>query len=62
MDLSKISNIVVGGIDIKDYPEFSDSFIESAYYNSRPMTEIELDKLNSDYPDFVYEKVVESLY
>jgi hypothetical protein len=62
LDLSKIDNIQVAGVDTKDYPNFCDSFIESADYDGRAMTEEELDELNSKYSDFVYEKVIQSLY
>jgi hypothetical protein len=62
MDLSKISNVTVTGIHKWDYPDFCDAYIESADYDGRPMTEIELEKLNNDFPDFVYERVIESLY
>ena len=61
MDLSKISNVVVGGIDFSDYPDFSDSFIESAYFDGKPMSEKELEELNKD-GEFVYESVIKSIY
>ena len=62
LDLSKISNIQVAGVDYHDYPDFCDSYIESAVYHGREMTEKELDELNENQRDFVYEKVIESIY
>ncbi len=62
LDLSKIDNVTCGGIDYSDYPDFSNSYIESADYDGREMTEKELDELNSNYSEFVYSKVIESIY
>ncbi len=62
LDLSKIDNVTCGGIDHSDYPDFCDSYIESADYDGREMTEKELDELNNNYGEFVYSKVIESIY
>lgn len=62
LDLSKIDNIKTCGIDMSDYPDFSDAFILSAEYDGREMTENELEELNENHRDFVYEKVIESIY
>lgn len=61
LDYSKISDIKLAGIDTKDYPDFTDAFIESASYEDRDMTDEELDRLNDDH-GFVYEKVLEHIY
>jgi hypothetical protein len=61
MDYKKIDNIKVEGIDINDYPAFCDAFISSAYYEGKPMTEAQIDKLNED-ADFVYECVLNQLF
>lgn len=60
-DHSKIYDIEVEGIDFNDAPDFSDAYISSARYYSRPMTEQELEELNED-RDFVYSKVQETIY
>lgn len=60
--LNLIDNIKVDGIDTKDYPDFADAYISSADYDGKEMTEEQLETLNSDYPDFVYEKVMESIF
>jgi hypothetical protein len=46
MELEKISNIELGGIDTKDYPDFCDAFIESAEYNGVELTDAEIEELN----------------
>ena len=61
MDYRKIDNVVVEGIDTKDYPEFCDAFISSADYNGKPMTEKQLDNINNN-SDFVYSQVELNLY
>jgi len=48
MELSKIENVVFGGIDMSDYPKFCDAYIESAEYNGRPATEAELEIMQED--------------
>jgi len=48
MDYKKIDNIEISGIDMKDYPDFCDSFIISADYDGKPMTDEQLDELNED--------------
>lgn len=61
MNYKKIDNIEVDGIDTKDYPDFCDAFIVSADYNSKPMTNKQINKLNED-TDFVYECVNNNLF
>jgi hypothetical protein len=61
LDYSKITDISVAGIDMRDYPDFCDAFIEEAYYDGRPMTDEELALLNED-SDYVYECVERQLY
>ena len=48
LDYNKISNVFVGGIDMEDFPDFCEAYIESADYENREMTEEELDILNED--------------
>lgn len=47
LDYTKITNIQLDGIDTRDYPDFSDAYIESAYYDGEPMTDEQLDELSS---------------
>tara|TARA_R110000868_G_scaffold12709_2_gene60227 strand:+ start:144 stop:344 length:201 start_codon:yes stop_codon:yes gene_type:complete len=61
LDYRKISNILVGGIDMEDYGDFCDAYIESADYDSREMTEEELEAINED-SQFVNEAVFSQLY
>jgi len=61
LDYSKISNVSIGGLDMQDYPDFCDAYIESADYEDREMTDEELDILNED-GEFISINAHESLY
>ena len=61
-DLTLIDNIELDDINTKDYPDFCDAFISSADYDGREMTDEELDVLNSEYSEFVYDQVISSLF
>ena len=62
IDFRLIDNVVVSGIDYKDYPDFCDAYISEADYDGNPMSDEMLDDLNTDYRDFVYEKVYSHLF
>jgi hypothetical protein len=61
LDYEKISNVFVGGIDMEDYPDFCDAYIESADYDNREMTDEELDILNED-GEFISEHAHSQLF
>jgi hypothetical protein len=56
-----IDNVVVEGIDFKDYPDFTDAFISSADYNGKEMTDEMLDMINEDY-DYIYDKIQRQIF
>lgn len=62
LDLNQIDNIEVDGIDTRDYPDFTDSFIGYADYKGKEMTDEQLDCLNDNYSDFVYEATMNHLF
>ena len=61
MDYSKIDSIEIDGVDMKDYPDFCDSYISYAEYNGKEMTDEQLDEINED-SDFVYQCVMDKLF
>lgn len=61
IDFTKITNVVVEGIDMNDYPKFCDAYIESADIDGVPATETELDIINENY-DFLYDAIQGALY
>lgn len=56
LDYSKIDNIEVDNINMKDYPDFSDAYICYAEYDGVEMTDDQLDEINED-SQFVYEQI-----
>lgn len=62
LDLSKIDNVELDGIDSSDYPDFSDAFISSADYDGLEMTDEELDWVADNHSDFIHEKVINNLF
>ena len=61
MELDKISNIELGGIDTNDYPDFVDAFIESAEIDGVELTDAEIEELNCN-SEFVYDCVLKHLF
>ena len=71
LDLRKIWDVVVGGIDMahraEDYPDFPDAYIKSAEYEHSPgkfrdLTQSELDYLNSEEPNWVYQQIWDQVH
>ena len=72
LDLTKIIDVAVEGIDTKDAPDFVDAFITqglyldrvegTSRYRYRPLTEEEIDFINEHHSDFVFEQVEKTLY
>ena len=54
-DVNKLDEIIIGGLDVRDYPDFCDAYIESATYEGVIMTYKQLDELNEQEPSFVNE-------
>lgn len=57
LDLNKVHDVEVEGIDLSDYPDFCDAYISFATYDGREMTPEELEALN-ERRDFVYEQIL----
>ena len=62
MDVTKISNIEIEGIDHTDHPDYCDAFISSADLDGVEMTDKQLDDLNNNYVYFVYDAVLNFIY
>lgn len=60
---NNIQEIELDGIDHKDHPDYVDAFITYAEFeDGTELTSEELDELNDEHRDFVYELVFESLH
>jgi hypothetical protein len=62
MDFAEIEQVEIDGIDWEDYPDFVDAYIVSATYMGVPLTDAQIDELNSDFYEFIYEKLQEKLF
>ena len=52
-------SIEVDGVDMRDYPDFCDAYIDYAEYaDGTPLTDAELDLLQNQESDYVYELVI----
>jgi len=60
--LKEVEEMEFSDVDNSDYPDYSDAFVESATYKGREMTEEELNELNDDYRDFVYQKLMDWVF
>lgn len=61
LDYSKIEDVEVVNIRAYDAPDYVDAFIESASYDGREMSDVELELLNED-SSFIYDHVIAKLY
>ena len=59
----EVTNIELGGVDMSDYPDFCDAYVESATFNGVELTEEQLETLNDndDTRMYVNENAYESL-
>lgn len=57
----EVSGYSIADVDTRDYPDFVDAFIEEAYVDGEPATEIQLDALNED-SQLIHELVMERLF
>ena len=67
LDLSKVFNIVVSGINMADSPDFVDAYIESAEYEHSPgqyrdLTQEEIDHLASKENEWVYQQIWDQVH
>jgi len=59
--MGSIINIEFGGVDIADYPDFCDAFIEYAEWEDtgKSLTDDELEALDmGDYSEEIYESII----
>jgi hypothetical protein len=48
IDYLKLDNVVISGVDLEDFPDFCDAYVESADYEGVELTDVELDELSQD--------------
>lgn len=58
-----IGDVEVDGIDFNDAPDFCDAYISRAWWkDGNELSENEIDLLNEDFGEFVYQKVQDHIY
>lgn len=58
-----VGSIEIGDVDMRDYPDFSDAYIEYAEYtNGKALSEEECSELQDEYQDFVHELAHDSIH
>lgn len=55
VNVYKLENVVVNGVNPKDYPDYADAYVESADINGIPLNENELDWLNEHHPEIAHD-------
>lgn len=60
----EVTDVEIDGVDMKDYPDFCDAYIESAKFVSsgKELNDDELIKLQEDNPELFFEDVMETVY
>ena len=64
MDIKQLDHttVVVANVCREDWPDFCDAFIESAdWLDGTELTEAELEQLNTEHGDIVYDHALDSL-
>ena len=64
MNTSNIKNVVIANIDMEDYPDFVDAYVESAEWadTGLTLTDRQIDQLNEYETEFVQEEAHKSLF
>lgn len=56
-------SLSVDGVHAWDYPDFCDAYlIDATFEDGTPLTDDEMDQLNEEYPDVVWEMAYDSLH
>ena len=62
---NEVTNIELGGVDMADYPDFCDAYVESAEkLDGTPLTEVELEAFSEldETASYINENAYESLF
>ena len=55
--LEELHNINIDGVDDRDYPDFSDAFLQDAMYKGRWLSERQVELINDNHSDWVHEHI-----
>lgn len=65
LNLSQIedSSVELEGVDTKDYPDFVDAYVSAAnYVSGQPLSDDELENLNTNHAEYVQQKAHEKYF
>jgi hypothetical protein len=62
LQLVDYSSLVVGNIDTKDYPDFSDAYFESGYYLDGTELPDDILELLTEDSELLYDHVLRTIY
>jgi len=60
MKFTDLKNLEIDGVDIKDYPDFVDSFVSYAEYNGKELTDKEIEKVNEFCTEEIHQYILEN--
>lgn len=60
LNLNEVDNLVFGGIEPKDHPDYANLFVENADYYGKEMDYDELNELNDKHSEWIHEQFINS--
>jgi hypothetical protein len=61
LDTRKLENVVMADVQMFDFPDFVDAYVEYAEINGVELTDAQYDEVNESY-EFLQQSAYESLY
>ena len=61
LDTRKLENVVMADVQMYDFPDFVDAYVEYAEVNGVELTDAQYDEVNENY-EFLQQSAYESLY
>jgi hypothetical protein len=61
LDTRKLENVVMADVQMFDFPDFVDAYVEYAEVNGVELTDAQYDEVNENY-EFLQQSAYESLY
>ena len=61
LDTRKLENVVMADVQMFDFPDFVDAYVEYAEINGIELTDAQYDEVNENY-EFLQQSAYESLY
>lgn len=62
--VGNITDVEFEGIDTRDAPDFCDAYISYAVWadTGRELTDLQIDQINDNHPDYIHELLMDYLY